>query len=152
MENSNKNFEEILIEVQTTQKPIKTYPNVALDYLGVSRRGWKVVDSINTMLEFHEVMCEPDFGSAWFYGQIEIRPKPKISVGITENNLEDSDPTPRLSLLKAANLNKAKENGFGNGLISVNRDTSLNEAITLMILHDFSQFQSYLGKEMLMEL
>lgn len=139
MEVTALNFKDILVEVQKTQKSIKTYPHVATEYLGVSRRGSKVINSINEMLEKHEVICEPDFGSAWFYGEIEIKPKPKVGAGRPDSDSDDTDPTPRLSLLKAANLNKVKETGSGSGLITVNRDTSIEEAVTLMILHDYSQ-------------
>lgn len=139
------NFKQILECVQTTQKPYSTFPSVATAYLGYSRRGWKVVETVNKMLDEHDVLCDPEFSSAWFYGQIEIKPKPKIRTS-NQKEIEDTDPTPRLSLLKAANLNKIKETGKGNGLIYVTRDTLLNEAITLMILNDFSQLPILSGQ------
>ncbi|HVU59081.1 MAG TPA: CBS domain-containing protein [Puia sp.] len=139
MEKPELNFKEVLVEVQKTKKPIKIYPSLATEYLGVARRGWKVIETVNKMFDEHEVICEPDFGSAWFYGQIEIKPKPKVTAGRSETSMEEFDPTPRLSLLKAANLNKVKEAGKGPGLLSVTRDTPLSEAITKMLLHDFSQ-------------
>lgn len=136
---AEKNFEELLAEVQRTKKSIITYPRLALNQVGASRRGWKVVEAVNSLLDKYDVACDPDFGSAWIYGQIELKPKPKVPSGTSINTSEDWDPTPRLSLLKAANLNKVKEAGSGEGLISVNRQTPLDEAITLMLLHDFSQ-------------
>jgi len=139
-------FKEILEHVQKTKKPYLTYPSVATGYLGYSRRGWRVVDAVNKLLDEHDVLCEPEFGSAWFYGQIEIKPKPKVGVGKQQDEAEETDPTPRLSLLKAANLNKIKETGKGQGLISVTRETSINEAITLMILNDFSQLPILSGQ------
>lgn len=146
METTDKNFEELLIEVQKTKKTIKIFPHVALQYIGASRRGWRVIDSVNKLLDKYEVICEPDFGSAWIYGEIELKPKPKVTSGKTSNENEDGDPTPRLSLLKAANLNKIKETGSGVGLISVNRDTLVSEATTLMLLHDFSQLPILSGQ------
>lgn len=140
------NFKEILIQVQKDKKPIKTFPSVATEFLGYSRRGWRVVEAVNKLLEEHDVLCEPEFGSAWFYGNIEIKPKPKVSAGKQTSDNEENDPTPRLSLLKAANLNKVKESGGGNGLISVNRDTPLNEAITLMLINDYSQLPILSGQ------
>ncbi|MBS1525005.1 MAG: CBS domain-containing protein [Bacteroidetes bacterium] len=139
MSQSQLNFKEILAEVQKHHKPIKTYPYIATQYLGVSRRGWRVIKDVNDLFDEYEVICEPEFGSAWFYGQIEIKPKPKLSAGKSENSLAIWDPTPRLSLLKAANLNKVKESGEGNGLITVNRDTSIATATTLMNMHNYSQ-------------
>lgn len=139
-------FRQILEHVQKTHKPYLTYPSVATGYLGYSRRGWKVIETVNKMLDEYDVLCEPEFGSAWFYGQIEIKPKPKVGSGINHDDTEETDPTPRLSLLKAANLNKIKEAGEGNGLISVTRDTSLSEAITLMLFNDFSQLPILSGQ------
>ncbi|WPV01957.1 CBS domain-containing protein [Mucilaginibacter sp. cycad4] len=139
MSEPKSNFEEILADVRKTQKPVRTFPYIATQYLNVSRRGWRVIKSVNDLLEKYELICEPEFGSAWFYGEIEIKPKPKVGYGKSDNSVVETDPTPRLSLLKAANLNKVKELGTGNGLISVNRNTTVIEATTLMIMHSFSQ-------------
>jgi predicted transcriptional regulator len=139
MGKTKPNFLEILSEVQKSGKPIKTYPSIATDYLGVARRGWKVISKVNELLEKHDCLCEPDFGSAWFYGEITISAKPKVGSGKTSEEAEDYDPTPRLSLLNAANLNDAKNTNLGKGLVSVTRDTLLSEAIHKMIYHDFSQ-------------
>lgn len=137
-------FKQILSEVQKTKKPIKTYPYKATQFLGVTRRGLRVIDTVNRMLEDHDVFAEPEFAGAWFYGEMEIKPKPKVAAG--KSDFEETDPTPRLSLLKAANLNQAKESGVGNGLISVTRETTLTEAITLLILNDFSQLPILSGQ------
>lgn len=139
-------FKEILEQVQKTKNSVTTYPSVVTESLGYSRRGWKVVEAVNRLLDEHDVFCEPEFGSAWFYGQIEIKPKPKVGTSLKDGEKEETDPTPRLSLLKAANLNKVKETGKGKGLISVTRDTPLNEAITLMILNNFSQLPILSGQ------
>lgn len=139
MSQPKPNFEEILSEVQKHHKPLKTFPYIATQYLNVSRRGWRVIKDVNDLLDKYDVVCEPEFGRAWFYGEIEIKPKPKVSVVKLNSTTLETDPTPRLSLLKAANLNEVKESGKGNGLISVNRDTTVTQAVTLMIMHDYSQ-------------
>lgn len=136
---SNKTFIEILEEVKNTKKPIKTFPSVALKHLGVSRRGIRVNETINELMDSYDVYSLPDFGNVWFYNPIEIIPKPKVKAGNAENDDYEIDPIPRISKLNAANLDKELEDGKGKGLISVNRDTSIQEAITLMILHDYSQ-------------
>jgi CBS domain-containing protein len=137
---NKKTFLEILEEVKTTRKPIKIYPSLALQYLGVSRRGIRVNETVNELLESYDVYSFPDFGNVWFYNQIEIIPKPKVKAG---NEDYEIDPIPRISKLKAANLDSEFEEGKGKGLVSVTRDTSLREAITLMILNDFSQLPIY---------
>jgi predicted transcriptional regulator len=139
MDNNKPNFLDILKKVKETQRSEKTFPFIATEYLGYARRGTRVNYTIKELLEQHDVFCEPDFGTAWFYGEIEIKPKLKVGAGKSNVNYEDTDPTPRLNLLNAANLNEAKLKGIGQGLISVNRDTPLNEATTLMMLYNFSQ-------------
>ncbi len=133
------NFEEKLKIVQTTKKPLKTSPNEAMTYLGVARRGWRVDETINGLLEKYDLMAEPSFESTWKWGEVEVRPKPKVPAGKQTEDIEDYDPTPRLSLLRAANLNKIKEEGKGLGLVSVKRQTKLSEAITIMFRYGFSQ-------------
>lgn len=140
------NFEEILKNVQKNQKPQKTYPYIATEHLGVSRRGWRVVKQVNEMLDKYDVLCEPEFESAYFYGEIEIKPKTKVAAQKHENYNEETDPTPRLSLLKAANLSKVRDEGKGKGLIFVTKETSLEVAITLLILNDFSQLPILSGQ------
>lgn len=133
------NFEEKLKEVQITKKPLKTSPNEAMAYLGVFRRGWRVDETINGLLEKYDLIAEPTFESTWKWGEVEVKPKPKVPAGKQSENFDDYDPTPRLSLLRAANLNKINEEGKGLGLVSVTRQTKLNEAITIMFRHGFSQ-------------
>ena len=136
---NKKTFLEILNEVKDTKKPVKTFPAVALKHLGVSRRGIRVNETINELMDSFDVYSSPDFGNVWFYDPIEIIPKPKVKAGNNESEEYEIDPIPRISKLNAANLDKELEDGKGNGLISVTRDTTIREAITLMILHDFSQ-------------
>lgn len=133
------NFEEKLKEVHSSKKPLKTSPNEAMTYLGVSRRGWRVDETINGLLEKYDLMAEPSFESTWKWGEVEVRPKPKVPAGNQTDDIDDYDPTPRLSLLRAANLIKIKEEGKGVGLVSVNRQTELSEAITIMFRYGFSQ-------------
>jgi CBS domain-containing protein len=137
---SKKTFLDILEEVKSTRRSVKTYPSLALQHLGVSRRGIRVNATINDLLDSYDVYSSPDFGNVWFYDQIEIIPKPKVKAGHEDYEI---DPVPRISKLKAANLDSEFEEGKGKGLISVTRDTSLQEAITLMILNDFSQLPIY---------
>jgi hypothetical protein len=46
METKAQNFEQILQEVQKTKNSIKTDPSVALDFLGVTRRRWRVIEQV----------------------------------------------------------------------------------------------------------
>ncbi len=133
-------LEQFFEEVKKSKKPRKTSPKYITNKFGVRKRGWRVVEAVNALLDKHELTTNPDFGNAYFYGDIEIIPKPKLGANGDVKNPRYSDPIPRLSLLKASNIENLKGDGDGDiGLVSVNRETSLTEATTLMLRHDFSQ-------------
>jgi CBS domain-containing protein len=126
-------------EIKNSKKAKKTTPQVLCHKYGVVKRGWRVVDAINSMLEKHELSTNLDFGNAYFYGEIEVIPKPKLGASGDVKKPKYSDPIPRLSLLRAANINNLIEEEGGAGLISVKKDTPLIEATTTMLRHNFSQ-------------
>lgn len=138
-------LERTFSEIQKTRESKKTTPRAMLEEFGVGRRGWRVIESVNELLHKYDLCTNPDFGSAYAYGDIEISPKPKVSVRKTKD--ETIDPTPRLSLLKAANINNLKDKNLEIGLITVSRETSLIEATTLMLKHNFSQLPIISGRE-----
>ena len=141
------NFEELVKQVQETNIPMKITPKEILNQLGVRRRGWRVVEAAGQLFEKYEVICEPEFGKAWAYGEVEIKPKPKVhSKSSKAAGIEEFDPTPRISMLRAANLTQVKENNEGPGLISVTRETKLSTAIHLMMNHRFSQLPILSGR------
>ncbi len=113
-------------------------------YLGVKRRGWKVNSDINKLLNKYELMAEPPFEATWKWGEVIVKNKPKVRAGHQQDT--ETDPTPRLSLLKAANLEELKKEGLSDGLISVTRQTKLIEATTIMFRHGFSQLPILSGK------
>jgi CBS domain-containing protein len=138
MRNSILDFKNILKEVHSSGKSVKTTPKQIVSYFNATKRGWRIIDSVNQMMEENLVYSDPDFRNAWFYGAILINPKPKVKT--SENvTVVAKDPTPRISLLNAANILNSDSQGSLVGLISVSRDTGLSEATTLMIMHDFSQ-------------
>lgn len=145
IDNMNK-LETVFIEIQKNKKSLISTPRLMLEQFGVGRRGWRVIETINNMLKKYDLTTNPDFGGAYVYGEIEILPKPKLGANKTNEETEFPDPIPRLSLLKAANINNIKDGELEVGLISVNRETSLVEATTLMLKHNFSQLPILSGK------
>lgn len=137
---------DLLKEIKSTRKSVKTTPQNIVRLLGVTRRGWRVNERVNGMLEQYDVFCIPKFEHAYFYGEIEIKPQPKVMAGKSAEHIEN-DPIPRLSLLKTSNFEQLKDQGFAqNKLITVNRDTTIKEAVTLMLIHDYSQLPIMNGK------
>jgi predicted transcriptional regulator len=140
-------FEEMVKQVQETNNPVKITPKQILTQLQVRRRGWRVVEAVSQLLEKYELSCEPDFGTAWAYGEVEIKPKPRVHAKTKKSEgIEEFDPTPRISMLRAANLTQIKENNEGPGLISVTRETKLSTAITIMMNYKFSQLPILSGR------
>lgn len=140
------NFEEKLISAQKSKKSFKTSPSEAMDYLGVVRRGWRVNEKIIQLINKYEMVAEPPFEDSWKWGEVKVSPKPKVPAGNHIKYTENHDPTPRLSLLKAANLNGINKEAVDSTLISVNRQTKLTEAITLMFRYGYSQLPILSGR------
>jgi CBS domain-containing protein len=147
MDHKPKNLEELLKGIHDANQSVKTTPKEMLALSSVNRRGWRVVEAVNNLLEKYELLCEPDFGSAWIYGEIEIKRKPRVHAGVKQAaEGEQYDPTPRIRLLKAANLDQISEESGEIGLVTVQRDTPITTAIHLMMTHGFSQLPILSGR------
>ncbi len=113
-----------------------------LSWFGFQRRTIGVIEHVKKDLQRHDLITIPDFTSAYIDASIvfDLRKKkdkidPKINIQqagsslIPEELIEWDDPTYRISRLEAANKD----------LVFIKPDSDLNEAITKMISHDFSQ-------------
>lgn len=114
-------------------KEHKTTPQHILNLYGAKRRGSRVVQDVNRLLEENGLTAEPDFNSCYCYGDIYLKARPKV--GVSEStDLENL--VPKLGMLAAANMNVDPDNPK---LISLQLNNSLKEAVTLMIQNDVSQ-------------
>lgn len=107
-----------------------------LDWFGMRRRGHWVARSIRNILDEYGVETFPDFESTFIDSLIHFRLKDtkkqakQKSAELDQDDLYNfDDPTYRISKLKAANKQ----------LTYVKPDSTLSEAVTKMITHDFSQ-------------
>ncbi|MGO4876562.1 CBS domain-containing protein [Pedobacter psychrotolerans] len=141
----SQKIESTFSQIQKTSKKLKTTPKKILHLLGVARRGPNVIETIEVLLEKYDLFSLPSFGKAEINSIIEIHAKDKVKSAfkIGENNKPDF--VPKLSLLKAADLTKTSLAGK-NGLYSVTRDTTLQEATSMMMMHNFSQLPILSGK------
>lgn len=116
-----------------------------LSWFGAQRRGIYVVQRIRDALTSARLITEPDFESAYIDSEIELRTKAKDPPPNDPSN-DDSpteednstpkliggaevDPTNRIGKLEAANRQPE----------SIKPGTPLSEAMTLMLVKDFSQ-------------
>jgi len=128
-----------------------------LSWFGAQRRGYWVVQNIRRELSNARLRTEPDFESAYIDSSIEFKLEPEssqeqkitpdaatatvsvynpsvsvsdsISVSDTAELSIYADPTYRISKLEAANKKP----------VSVTPNDTLQEAVTIMLINDFSQ-------------
>ena len=131
-----------------------TSVRVLLGWFNASRRGYWITKSIRQALKATKLMTEPDFESAYIDAPVQfslrdlkselapIVPTPEIVIDaatVAEQETQSTasmvvggsidDPTYRIGKLEAANRK----------LVTVSPDAEINEAITLMLAHDYSQ-------------
>ena len=130
-------LENFLSEIKKNKQSKKIQTRQVAELYGVTRRGWRVIDTVNFLLDKYELMMEPSYSTANCYGSVEISPKPKIGLNGELKKPKYSDAIPRLGIIKSSDLNNSEDGELK--LISVKKETTLDEAITLMLLHNFSQ-------------
>lgn len=139
-----------LIEIKDQLKAGKTYAGVSvrtlLTWFHAQRRGHYVVQDIRRALFNQGLMTDPDFEYSYIDGIIKFAlDKGKVQTptsgngaaavmapdltATTEPSPAITDPTYRIGKLAAANKPP----------LSVKPDTTVAEAVALMLLHDFSQ-------------
>ena len=123
-------FEVILKEIKEENKVVVVPAKQLLWYFYCERRSKYNNIIIKNYLRKHKLEVVPDFASTYLWSNVEIKQAEKIRLNKKNAETEiDYDPINRIKLLPSANKSP----------ISINRDAKLNEAITLMMLHDYSQ-------------
>ena len=120
-----------------------------LEWFGQQRRGWRVVATVKGALRRTGLSTEPDFATAYIDGHLTFSvteggapAQPgddhdrKDSGDVNSNKTDSStsealveDPVLRVRMLPAANQEP----------VTVNRDDTVETALTLMTMHDYSQ-------------
>jgi CBS domain-containing protein len=116
-------LEKISSQLEKGVVPAPVTVRQLLEWLGVSRRGNNVVRQIRRKLEQHQLETHPDFEVTWIDSHVRF-----VRAGTTE---EGSDRVIgyRIDALDAANQPP----------VSVAPDALLNEAVSLMLAHEYSQ-------------
>jgi hypothetical protein len=113
--------------VAPTKETVRSF----LEWFGFARRGYHVVRRVRRRLEQHGLSTQPDFEHAYIDGNISFvianstKPDKAGALGGTAM----PDPTYRIGQFKSANL----------APVSVKPDSTLQQVVTLMLTHDFSQ-------------
>lgn len=138
-------FKRTAADVKEKGEPYTTTPRILIGWFGARRRGRWISGQIRQALREAGVTTIPDFETAYIDGEIEIAvPRasepahadeppmqeevPEVTVDLVTGG-SVSDPVARIRMLAAANRVPT----------SVTRDDRVAEAMTLMLLNDFSQ-------------
>jgi CBS domain len=152
-------------QVDKGQTPTATVREL-LSWFGFYRRSWRNAEKIRDSLRSIRLGTVPNFeyeyidGAIMFTTDTDAESKNTISVMVTTTSttttpdgnsagtqdgkgiaipqlsIPDRDPTHRIGRLQSANTKP----------ITVNQEQSINEAITLMMIHDFSQLPVMVGE------
>lgn len=129
---------------------VRIKPRDLISQFGAYRRGAQVVYTIRQALKELNLRTEPDFEHAYIDAQIQVLEveaevrgaPPKASIATTKLPIIEAgtdarvisggsipDPVPRIASLGAANRKP----------VCVSRDTEITEAVTIMLLNNYSQ-------------
>lgn len=123
-------FKELVKEILENEKEFSITPRELLYAFGCEKRTkWNLV-RIDNYLNDNRLITVPEYTTCYIDGEITIKHKKKAK---SKNEI---DPIQRIKLLPAAN----------KSLVSVQKDAKLKEAITLMMLHNYSQLPVMSGQ------
>ena len=116
-------LEALAKEIKETDSSKMITPRTLVAAVGYEKRSPGACSLIDRFLEENDLEVEPHYQDVWPDNYIELRPKPKAKKRRRE------DPIKRIGLLKAANNKPA----------TVDNSDSLDKAITLMMMNNYSQ-------------
>lgn len=136
-------------QIESGERPEKVTVRTLLEWFGAQRRGFYVVENIRGTLAKLNMRTDPDFESAFIDALVDFVPSNRQSdINTSTEVLQPTtsgaspverpevgpvrslaDPTHRIGKLASAN----------NPPLSVKPDATVEEAVTLMLSHDFSQ-------------
>jgi CBS domain-containing protein len=120
---AKEEFLELVKEIKENDKEFEITPRELLNFFGCEKRTSGNVAYINRFLDENQLETEPNFVNCWIDGDIVIKHKKKAT---TKNGV---DPIQRIKILPSSNREP----------VSISKDSTLREAITLMMMHNYSQ-------------
>lgn len=120
---SKELLDQYTVEIKKdSNKTCSITPRFLIEAFGWSRRSSNCQYDVETYLKENQLEVEPSYLDVWIDSEILLKHKKKATTKLT-------DPIKKIKILEAAN----------NKPIIVKNDSSLKEAITKMMLHNFSQ-------------
>jgi predicted transcriptional regulator len=118
-----EDFKEVIHEIQENNKEFKMSPRDFLGYFHFSKRTKGNTGKIDVFLESKAIETIPNYKNVWIDGELTLKHKPKAK------SKTESDPIQRINILPSANRSP----------VTITRDAKLNDAITKMMMHNYSQ-------------
>ncbi len=118
------NFLEIVEEIKKNkEKEFEMTPRELLSYFSYEKRTNGNNARINEFLDKNNLRTEPHYADGWIDGDIILKHKERAK------SKSGSDPIAKIGILPSANKPP----------ITINRNAKLSEAVTLMMMHNYSQ-------------
>lgn len=143
-----KKIEEISDAVRNGEQPTATVREL-LGWFDARRRRSGVVDRIRGELSEAGITTMPDFTKTWIDSQIAFRPKPDSSpaaVDTSSDGMDDSAEVRSENGLKDGSFVVGLLEAANRGVTYVNPQSDIREAITLMLVYDYSQLAVMTGE------
>lgn len=121
--NIREDFKEIIKEIHENNKEFKISTRDFLGYFHCEKRTKGNKGRIDAFLDINNLETVPNYTNVWIDGELTLKHKAKAK------SKSDSDPIQRISILPSANKPP----------ITIPRDAKLTDAITLMMMHNYSQ-------------
>lgn len=122
--NVREDFLEIVKEIQENRdKEFEMSPRDFLSYFHCEKRTKGNNARIDNFLTSKNLETNPHYSSIWIDGTIKLKHKARA------RSKSENDPILRISILPSANKPP----------ITINRDAKISDAITLMMMHNYSQ-------------
>ncbi len=119
-----EDFLEIVKEIQENRdKEFEISPRDFLGYFHCEKRTKGNNARIDSFLDTNNLETEPHFSTVWIDGAIKLKHKARA------RSKSDTDPILRISILPSANRPP----------VTVNRDGKISDAVTIMMMHNYSQ-------------
>ncbi len=109
--------------IKATKQPVPITPRKLMNALGCERRTSGNIWTINEFLRDHQLEVSGDYATGWMDQPMELRHK-----AVAENKRKE-DPVKKISVLDAAKRTP----------LTINNDAPLRDAISKMLLNNYSQ-------------
>lgn len=120
---TNEELIKIVEGIKANKKPVQITPRDLINALGYERRTSGNVWNVNEFLREHQLEVSEDYTIGWVDQPMELRHK-----AIAVNKIKE-DPIKKISVLDAARRTP----------LTINNDAPLKEAISKMLLNNYSQ-------------